>query len=74
MTQAGSIVDLSPNLAAAYSPNLHQWLRRRATGRKGGVVLDRVCSIVRTDEARSHALVAIGARMGCRSTAPGSQR
>lgn len=42
MMQERSIADLSPNLGAAYSPNLYQWLHRRGTGRNEGVVLDRV--------------------------------
>jgi len=42
ITQAPSIAVLYPDLAAAYSPNLYQWLRLRGTGRKEGVALDRV--------------------------------
>jgi len=45
MTKECAIADVAPDLAAAYSPNLHQWLRRHGTGRKEGVVLDRVYRI-----------------------------
>lgn len=42
MTKECAIADLAPDLGAAYSPNIHQWLGRHGTGRKEGLVLDRV--------------------------------
>lgn len=54
ITQACSIADLSPDLNAAYSPNLHQWLRRHGTGRKEGLVLDSVYRVRARSKLAEH--------------------